>query len=435
MASREDAKTRSRGGVRPQHRPRIRGRLFLPDLFLIIIDNPPSLDDSNLRRFLPKPQTDASQGVTARLILNIRPEIIPVRPPDQANHKMSLWIDVLRLGAEGRSDEARFIIAREMSLSLCHYSTKGPSGYDGPLPKAVRSYAAKLNTVERNRLLANETEFIEIVLDDVLHGIVKRLILVEFCFANPNLDFDQLVARYPWWSGLKRNNTWKAAWIADHLRSFIARRIALPPAIVITLGERGEAKYDFNELAWAIAPNRFEKSWKKYLKHLGPLASSFAIVDDLAGMSVADESFDYGAISMAEVTSQLLAAPDLDLNLDLEKMAVTVSQDITNVLANLHLVDPRECYQPVAWHNVFWKIVDDFDGLPLELETKVPQIDSDVRMVEHLRTHYTELNPVTRLTLHRRRHRLTSLCHDAIFSALRQIFDLDREQKAIPIAQ
>jgi hypothetical protein len=116
-------------------------------------------------------------------------------------------------------------------------------------------------------------------------------------------------------------------------------------------------------------------------------------------------------------------------------MAVTVSQDITNTLASLYLDHPRDCYHPVAWHNVFWKIIDDFDGLPLELETKDPQIDSDVRMVDHLRTHYTELNPVTRPTLHRRRHRLTSLCHDAIFSSLRQIFDLECEHKAIPITQ
>lgn len=347
---------------------------------------------------------------------------------------MSLWLDVLRLGAEGRSADARYLIATDLRLSLCRYATTG-AGYDGPLPQAVRRFATKLPTGQRNQLLSFETEFVELLLDESLLGIAKPLRLIDHCLADPTPDFELLVARFPWDPNLKRSREWKANWIADTLRSLARHGIPLPPATLIALADRGEARYDFNELAWAIAPGRLEKAWRSYCDRLGPLARSLSIVDEPGGAGIGDESIDYGVISMAELACQLLVTPDPELAIDLDRLAVTVSAEIATLLADLQIQHPRDCYHPVAWHNVFWKIVSDYDGLSLELETREPAIDSDAGLVDHLRTNYSTLDPVSRPTVNRRRQRLTSLCQDSIFTALRKIFDLDREQRAIPITQ
>ena len=345
-----------------------------------------------------------------------------------ANNTASRWIDALRLSAEGRSDEASWLVSADLRLSLCRPSGSEAMGaYIGPLPVAVRKFASQLGTEHRRLLNSYEAEFTEVLLDDTLLGIMHTVRLVEHCRCHPSLDFDELVGRFGWWAGLRRSLAWKQEWVACHLRSFLRHGISLPLEVEVALEERGEAKFDYQEVPWAIASRRLQRTWQDFVRDQGVMAQTVTIVEDVSS-ELAAESFDYRAISMAEVASQVIVDPGIELALDLARMSEVVSRDISLTLSDLHRQYPRDGYPPVAWHNVFWSLQDEYDLLNLEIETREPEIESDRRLLGHLLENYPEVEPLTRPTLNRRRNRLNGLCRDQIFNGLRQIFSIDGEQ-------
>ncbi|MFZ4987296.1 MAG: hypothetical protein ACOYLF_17725 [Blastocatellia bacterium] len=336
---------------------------------------------------------------------------------------MGLWIDALRLGAQGRSDDARFLIATDLRLSLCDYSTATvTTNYTGPLPSAVRRFAIRLNPIEHSMVKSLETEFIDYLLDDILLGILRPLTLIDFCRANPEGDLETMVKRFPWWQGLKRNEAWKSDWIADHIRSIDREGIELPSSTIRAIGDLGRPRHEYNEIAFATAPQRLSLAWGDFRRDLGPLAGASGIVDEISGTDIANESLNYGAISMAQIVSTLVASHNLDLELDLERMGSTASREIKSRLADLYQTDPQGCHRPLAWHNVFWMILSKYEPLPLDLETRDPLVETDEKLASYLASFYLELEPLTRGKVRRRRLDLTGICLKSIYSAVEQLF-------------
>src|SRR5215471_7636390 len=103
---------------------------------------------------------------------------------------MSLWKEILVLGAQGRSGEAREMIALDLRKALCELQTgaQGGASYRGLLPMVVRRFGVKLPEHEQALFQAWEQEFIDYLLDDVLEGVAKPLSLIELCLAFPNGD-------------------------------------------------------------------------------------------------------------------------------------------------------------------------------------------------------------------------------------------------------
>src|SRR5262245_10184578 len=210
---------------------------------------------------------------------------------------MNLWREILALGAQGRSGEARVLLTLDLPLSLRETSqmARGGREYRGLLPQAVRRFSSKLSDAERSLLQSLETEFVDYLLDDVVAGVEEPLNLIELCLACPEATLAELVDLFPWQEGLKRSVVWKETRLADHLRSLLAAEIPLPPAIVKTLAERGLPDFRYDERAYAASPRRLELSWKDFKEKQGYAPKFHEIEEDEVGDRVAGESASYGA--------------------------------------------------------------------------------------------------------------------------------------------
>src|SRR5262249_37409140 len=178
---------------------------------------------------------------------------------------MSLWLDILALGAQGKSSEARAILALDLRLSLREApQTARGHGYSGLLPQAVRRFSSKLSAAERSLLQSLEREFVDYLLDDVVAGVEEPLNLIELCLARPEATLAELVDLMRWREGLKRSVAQKEARLATHVRSLLAAGIPLPQKIVETFTELGSPDWKYDERAYAVGPIRLERSWKGF---------------------------------------------------------------------------------------------------------------------------------------------------------------------------
>src|SRR5215510_10525902 len=180
---------------------------------------------------------------------------------------MGIWIDILTLGATGQSPAARQKLALDLPLALRSFiaSSRGSREYVGELPRAVIRFRSNLSDEsERDLLEALEREFVDAVVDDVVTGVEKSLLLVELCLAQPHASLDELGHNFPWESGLTRSVEWKRKHIADQLRSMIAAGVPLPETVVTALDAEGEPCFAFNEIAFAVARKRLEWSWSDF---------------------------------------------------------------------------------------------------------------------------------------------------------------------------
>lgn len=343
---------------------------------------------------------------------------------------MSLWKEILILGARGRSAEARHMIMLDLRLALCEYPLTAQAGapYRGPLPQAVKRFRAKLPEHERSLVQSLEQEFHDYLLDDVLEGVAKPLQLIELCLAYPNAALSELVELFPWEDGLKRAHKWKEDWVADHLRSMIAAGIPLPEPIVATLGKHGTPKYEFNEVAYAVAPERLKRSWNDFKRRQGYDAQILAIADEEVGAGVADEGFDYGVISIAEIALNEITTQDIELEIDLQLIGQRLSDGLTELLEEMHTAKPGDGYRPVAWHNVFWNLISEYVRLRLSLETRDPLLDTDGELADHIKTYYPDVKSVSRPVVLRRRQNLSAACVNLIEESFWEKFSGIREQ-------
>src|SRR5207245_671419 len=124
----------------------------------------------------------------------------------------------------------------------------------------------------------------------------------------------------PWEAGLKRSEEWKRKRTADLLRSMLAAGVPLPETGVAALGDEGEPCFAFNEIAFAVTPERLRLSWNDFKKQQGYGQEFLCIteVGDEAG--AAAEGVDYGVITVAAVVLQHVTVQDRELEIDLKML-------------------------------------------------------------------------------------------------------------------
>src|SRR5262245_58468091 len=121
---------------------------------------------------------------------------------------MGIWLDILTLGATDQSSSARQKLALDLPLALRRFvaSSRGSREYVGELPRAVTRFRYSLSDESERALLeALEREFVDAVVDDVVTGVEKSLLLVELCLAQVHPSLDELVHSFPWESSLKKS--------------------------------------------------------------------------------------------------------------------------------------------------------------------------------------------------------------------------------------
>ena len=258
---------------------------------------------------------------------------------------MGIWIDILTLGATGQLSSARQKLALDLPLALRSFvaSSRGGREYVGELPRAVTRFRYSLSDASERALLeALEREFVDAVVDDVVHGVEKSLLLVELCLAQPHASLDELGPNFPWESGLKRSVDWKRKHIADQLRSMIAAGVPLPEMVVTALGDAGEPCFAFNEIAFAIAPKRLEWSWSDFKKQQGYGQEFLCIVETGDEAGVSGEGVEYGTMTVAAVMLQQISGQDRELEIDLHMLGTILSQELTAVMEELHRGKPDD---------------------------------------------------------------------------------------------
>ncbi|MBO0797854.1 MAG: hypothetical protein J2P31_03450 [Blastocatellia bacterium] len=328
---------------------------------------------------------------------------------------MSLWKEILMLGAISQSEEARALLALELPQSLRQFdsSSQGSREYKGALPQAVRRFSLKAPEQDRSLIQSFEREFIDYLLDDIITGVEKPLTLIELCLADPTATITELAEIFPWEAGLKRSKEWKESWIADHLCSFLEHKIPLPPEIVATLGNRGKAIKDFDEVAFACAPERLELSWEDFKKRQGYGSMLISILDE-TGDAMADEGFDYGVVPMAEIVLQSTTPQDVMLGIDLQILGRRVSDDLAGLLEEIHARKPADGYRPIAWHNVFWNLISEYDQMRLTIETRDPLRETDQELADHIKANYEDVTSASRPVIYRRRSSFSAACEGLI---------------------
>lgn len=342
---------------------------------------------------------------------------------------MSLWRDILALGAQGRSSEARVLLALDLPLSLRETpQTARSREYRGVLPQAVRRFSFKLPEAERSLLQSLESEFVDYLLDDVVAGVEEPLNLIELCLARPEATLSELVDFFPWREGLKRSVDWKESRLTDHLRSLLAAGLTLSPEIVKTLAERGSPDFKYDERAYAASPKRLKQSWKDFKEKQEYGLEFLGIGEDKASDGVAGEGADYGVIPMADVALRAAAAKDMEMELDLQLLGRSLSEGLTGILEEMHIENASDGYRPVAWHNVFWELISEYERIRLNLETRDPYSATDQKLADHIKNHYPEVKSASRPMILRRRKRLSDLCVSLIEQSFWKKFFAGREQ-------
>lgn len=332
---------------------------------------------------------------------------------------MGIWLDSLIAGANGDADRARRLLRNDLPLALLDPSPDNQGSYRGPLPQAVRWYINKHIPYYEQRLARqNEDDFLMYIFQDVLVGAEKPLLLVDLCIKEPDAKLDELVRLYPWEAGLKRSHAQKREWIANHLQSMHVLGVPLPPAIVTTLGSEGEAKYEYNERAFATSLDRMKKSWSDF-KHEQGLDVTFEGVNTSeTNDRVEEEVVEIGVRLKARLV--LSEKPEILLgsNLDLLIVGRDLGPELNRILDEMHTAAPFDGYQPVAWHKVFWELCFKYLELPLDLERLDPYRETDADLKDYIIVYYTEVRGKSLSFIRQRREKLEQRCDDQILMRL-----------------
>jgi hypothetical protein len=285
---------------------------------------------------------------------------------------MSIWLDILRLGSQGNYDDAREFLEVKLRLALRSFvsSSETTREYHGPVPLAVGRFISQLPSNEKPLARFHEQDLVDSIVDDVVAAVRRTLLLVEFVRENPDSSIDDLVEFFPWDSGLKRDAEWKKNRIITYLRSMFAAGISLP--LKTEPDDGGTAVYSFDELAFAGSNQRIEKSWADFKRQQDLDGYYFAIDDAESRDGVDSEAVDYGTISMAKVVlgGEPGLNPETILNLHLLGKSLTV--ELTSLMEEMHASKPKEGFRPIAWHNVFWCMLSDYEGLHMSLRVLDP---------------------------------------------------------------
>ncbi|MCW5968647.1 MAG: hypothetical protein KIT57_09045 [Blastocatellales bacterium] len=322
------------------------------------------------------------------------------------------------------------MLALDLPLALRRFvpPSQGRGAYEGILPQAVRRFGSTLPEQERVFVKSCEQDFVDYLLDDVIVGVEKPLLLIELCLARPHSTINDLVANFAWEEGLKRDTIWKRSWVVNHLRSFVAAGIPLPESLVYTLGDEGESRFEYNEIAFAVAPLRLKQSWIDFKKNQDYARRFLSISEETNAAGTAEEGVDYGIITMAEVARQTYFDDDRELKVDLQLLGKKLSTELGALLDRFHAEKPRDGYPPIAWHHVFWNLISEYMRLRLDLAVRDPFHEKDQELADYIKEHYGEVRSISRPVILRRRNTLTKACEDLIKTRFLERFTVVTEQ-------
>jgi hypothetical protein len=97
-------------------------------------------------------------------------------------------------------------------------------------------------------------------------------------------------------------------------------------------------------------------------------------------------------------------------------------------LENLQTENLLDGYRPVAWHNVFWELISEYERMRLSLETRDPYRKTDQQLADHIKNNYPEVKSASRPMISRRRKKLSDLCVILIERRFWERFFAQREQ-------
>lgn len=339
---------------------------------------------------------------------------------------MSTWIDILTLGAEGDSQSARELLHGQVRVELLLSPSDSTGSYRGLLPLAVANFINKLPEDERSLAKFHQDELVDYVMDDVITGMEKPLLLVELCRARPLSTLDDLVELYPWEEGLKRSAEWKRKWIADILQSLREAEVALPSGIISNLNDEGETRYEFNEIKYALKTQRLEWSWDDFKRKQNLDNQTFTLFDpDAEDEGVAEEMINFGGVTIAEVVLRSQPEYGYETMLTLVFIGQVLSEQLTSLLEDLHEVKANDGYKPIAWHNVFWYVCSEYERLRLKLNMREPYHEEDEKLASHIAGHYPEVIGTSRSTIRRRRRALQAAFEEQIQNQLKEKLSLE----------
>jgi hypothetical protein len=333
---------------------------------------------------------------------------------------LGIWLDILRCGAAGRIEDARRLLSEELPLSLRSY---GSDRYKGPVPKAIAQFIVFLPSSDQPVARSYQRELADYIVDDVVDSVRESLALVQLCLAQPEISIEELARVLPWKEGLKRSADQKRQRVINLLKSMIACDIPLPLGTVTILGDRGEAAYPFDEVAYAAAPKRLQQSWKDF-KRQQELDANFLCMTDEADAGVASEGFDYGSISIARVVLNLAVEPEFEATLDMYVIGKAIGPELTGIMESMHVAQPHDGYRPIAWHNVFWEVAAKYDTLVLALDERAPFCETVQALADHIASTYAEVTASSRPSISRRRTRLYGACEELVHGKIREYFGM-----------
>jgi len=337
---------------------------------------------------------------------------------------MGIWLDILRLAADGNSGAARELLELKLPIALRDFVFSGAERrkYQGPVPDAVARYISKLSSSEGSLARFREYDLVDYVVDDVVAAVRRTLVLVQVIRARPDSSLDDLVTAFPWDPGLKRAAEWKRARIARLSSSMIAAGIPLPRPAGLAVTEEVEEIYPFDEIAFATSNKRIEQSWWDFKKQQDLDAYYLTIVDSDQRTEVDSEGVDYGSISVAKIVLGTDSGVDHETILDLHLLGREIGPELTNLMEGLHESKPSEGYRPIAWHNVFWCLSSDYEGLHLNLSQVDPFCERDQELSEHIADNYREVVGASRPVIYRRRKTLHAACEQELLVRMRARF-------------
>ena len=343
---------------------------------------------------------------------------------------MGLWIDILKAGACGERDAARDLLEQVPALLRgTAASDNGDGYYTGVLPLAVRKFVASLQRSEQAKIRPYENELVDYIIDGVQSSIRYSLVLIELCYRQPNARLDYLVAVFPWDPALKRSNDWKRQWVADMLRSMQKQGVPVPAGVLRGMERAGNPRYPLDEVRYAASRKRLEYSWQDFQEELG-LSQEFVSADESElDSGIAAEMVDYGGNPVARIMLGRSTVIDIDILLDLRQFGAELGPELTALMEGLHAEKPKEGYRPIAWHNVFWVMNEEYGSFAMDLRTLSPFCESSDKLAERIRNDYAEVLAHSRPVISRRRQRLQDAVCERIVVKARERFSASANTK------
>jgi hypothetical protein len=345
---------------------------------------------------------------------------------------MGIWVNILQLGASGDSNAARELLNFQLPFALRYpgsYSSESLQ-YQGPLSDSIEVFINKLPESDRAMAASRKNDFIDYVLDAIIAGVERTLLLAEFCQTETEITLEKIVADFPAWGGLKRSQEQKRKWVANLLRSMLNQGVPLPVATVTALGSEGDPKYGFNEVAYARAWD-LNLSWNDF-KEDHELDYHYKCIDDSDNdeePGVSAEGTDFGMVTMAEIVLRDGTRPDKETLFDLYRIGKELNPEITQLMEEMHKAKPSDGYRPIAWHNVFWNISSEYEGLSINLESRDPVCDADRSLADHISQNYPDVAKPNRLNIFRRRDSLYRACKSKILGRLEAWLGLNKRAR------